>query len=407
MGNDFHISAPQFCELYTSYIPCYNLHRTAAVILPVAVKKANHLVSKEVYAQMSLSRQEKLFQSLLPLTPLEQAYKKLYELRDRPEERNSYLAEIDSFAQQNRMIIPGRYEHPGNLSEQTYYSHLPIGRGSNVNVVRHARYTPVFRYSTSFFELYYVISGKTHHTLAGRPVTLSAGDLLFIPPGMERSIDIFDDSLLLTIHIRHDTFDDAFFSTLRYNNKISDFFIQCLYSQNPAEPLLFSTGEDPDIQNTILEICLEAWQSDDYSWRLLNNLVTLLFIKLLRGFADSVRVGDFFSGSQTASSALAMLSYINDNYRTVSLKAVAQHFHYSIPYCSKWIREETGIGFAHFVRQVKMNHAIPLLLNTKTSIANISYMVGYESPEAFIRAFQKIYQISPAAYRKMQIEPSH
>jgi len=47
-----------------------------------------------------------------------------------------------------------------------------------------------------------------------------------------------------------------------------------------------------------------------------------------------------------------------------------------------------------------MNHAAALLLNTRTSVADVAYMVGYENPESFIRVFQKVYAMSPTAYRK-------
>ena len=85
---------------------------------------------------------------------------------------------------------------------------------------------------------------------------------------------------------------------------------------------------------------------------------------------------------------------------TLNRENVASQFNYSVPHCSKLIRDETGVGFVAFVRRIKMNHAVALLLNTRTSVADIANMVGYENPESFIRVFQKVYQMSPTAYRK-------
>lgn len=64
------------------------------------------------------------------------------------------------------------------------------------------------------------------------------------------------------------------------------------------------------------------------------------------------------------------------------------------------IREETGIGFVGFLRNIRMNHAVALLLNSQSSISEISDIIGYENPESFIRVFQKVYGMSPSAYRK-------
>ena len=97
---------------------------------------------------------------------------------------------------------------------------------------------------------------------------------------------------------------------------------------------------------------------------------------------------------------LLILGYINDNYRTVTLEQVAEHFHYSVPHCSKLIQISAGVGFVAFVRKIRMTHATALLRNTTTPIAEISYMIGYENPESFIRAFKKMYTVSPSQYRR-------
>ena len=49
-----------------------------------------------------------------------------------------------------------------------------------------------------------------------------------------------------------------------------------------------------------------------------------------------------------------------------------------------------------------MNHAAALLRGTRTSVADISAMVGYENPESFIRVFEKYYGMTPTAYRKKE-----
>ncbi len=351
---------------------------------------------------MAASTKEQLYQQLLELSYEEKVYKTYYELRDDPPAREAYLAEVADYALENGLLIPelAGAQIPEVFSEETYYSFLPIGRGSNVNVCRHSRYTPVFRYSTSFFEILYVLDGHIGHTLADEDFPLSKGDVSFIPPGVKRTIEVFDESVVLSIHIRHDTFADAFFSILRYDNILSDFFMSSLYSQRPARNILFPTGEDLEIRDMILEMYQEAHQGDAYSWRLLNNLVPMFFAKLLRGYSDQAVLRGPSKSRTSRVSTLSMLSFINDHYRTVSLQELAEQFHYSIPHCSRLIREETGMGFSAFVRRVKMNHVLPLLRGTNLSVAEISSQVGYENPESFIRAFEKLYSMSPTAYRR-------
>lgn len=352
---------------------------------------------------------EDILNSLIPLTEEEQVYKRFYELRDDAPARKAYAAEMEEYVRSHRLLIFDYpfVTHPELLREEDLYEHLSITRGSNVNVVRHLRYTPVFVHSHSFFTVLYVLRGRCAHTAGEEDVPMEQGDLFFLPPYVKQTIGVFDDSIVLNLHIRRDTFDDVFFNALRYNNILSDFFMSSLYSREPVSGILFHTGEDSEIQTLILEMYKEVRLDDRYSWRLLNYMVPLLFAKLLRGYSDKAVFTGVEARLSTDNSKLRMLSYINDNYRTVTLEDVAAHFNYSVPHCSRLIREETGAGFLAFVRRIKMNHAAALLLNTRTSVAEIANLVGYENPESFIRVFQKVYQMSPTAYRKQHLgDPS-
>ena len=343
-----------------------------------------------------------LLRTLLPLTEEEQVYRRFYELRDDPEARKAYADEMEDYVRAHRLLIFDYpfVTHPELLREEDLYEHLSITKGSNVNVVRHLRYTPVFQHSHTFFTVLYVLRGKCGHTVDGASLPMRQGDVFFLPPFVRQTIEVFDDSLVLNLHIRRDTFDDVFFNSLRYNNILSDFFMSCLYSKEPVSGILFPTGNDQEIQDLFLEMYKEVLLDDAYSWRLLNNLVPLLFAKILRSYSDKAVFSGVEEKGRTDSNKLRILSYINDNYRTVTLEEVASHFNYSVPHCSKLIRDETGVGFVNFVRRIRMNHAAALLLNTRTSVADIAFMIGYENPESFIRVFQKVYAMSPTAYRK-------
>ena len=345
---------------------------------------------------------EELLRSLLPLTEEEQVYRRFYELRDDPEARKAYADEMEDYVRAHRLLIFDYpfVTHPELLREEDLYEHLSITKGSNVNVVRHLRYTPVFLHSHTFFTVLYVLRGQCGHTVGGESLPMRQGDVFFLPPYVRQTIEVFDDSLVLNLHIRRDTFDDVFFNALRYNNILSDFFMSCLYSKEPVSGILFPTGSDSEIEDLFLEMYKEVLLDDSYSWRLLNYVVPLLFAKILRGYSGKAVFTGVDAKQSADSSKLRILSYINDNYRSVTLEDVASHFNYSVPHCSKLIRDETGVGFVGFVRRIKMNHASALLLNTRSSVSDIANMVGYENPESFIRVFQKVYGLSPTAYRK-------
>ena len=98
---------------------------------------------------------------------------------------------------------------------------------------------------------------------------------------------------------------------------------------------------------------------------------------------------------------VAMLNYIQANYQTVTLEALANEFHLSPPYVSKFIRDKSGKTFGEQVTQVRMKKAKTMLRNTNMTIENISYTIGYPSAEHFSRVFKKTFDVSPAQYRKI------
>jgi len=82
------------------------------------------------------------------------------------------------------------------------------------------------------------------------------------------------------------------------------------------------------------------------------------------------------------------------------LSKLANEFHFTIQYLSKIIKEYTGKTFSEIVQKIKMDKASALLLNTNFTVTDISYMVGYDNKEHFIRTFKKNFGVSPTQHRK-------
>lgn len=97
---------------------------------------------------------------------------------------------------------------------------------------------------------------------------------------------------------------------------------------------------------------------------------------------------------------VAMLNFIQGNYQSVTLKDMAQQFHLSEPYISKYIKDKSGKSFGEHVTRMKMKRAKTLLKNGNMTVENIAYSVGYQNVEHFNRQFKKSFKITPMQYRK-------
>lgn len=96
---------------------------------------------------------------------------------------------------------------------------------------------------------------------------------------------------------------------------------------------------------------------------------------------------------------IAMQNYIQANYQTVTLGDMAEEFHLSEPYISKYIKEKSGKTFGDLVQNAKMKKARTLLRNSSMTVENIAYAAGYQNVEHFNRQFKKKYGMTPVEYR--------
>ena len=97
-----------------------------------------------------------------------------------------------------------------------------------------------------------------------------------------------------------------------------------------------------------------------------------------------------------------IISYIQNDYRNVTLETLSDTFHLSKPYLSKYIREKAGATFQEVVKAERMKKARSLLRETNHTVETVAAEVGYENVEHFNRLFKKSYGITPVQYRKQQ-----
>ena len=96
-------------------------------------------------------------------------------------------------------------------------------------------------------------------------------------------------------------------------------------------------------------------------------------------------------------------TYIQEHYRTVTLEELAEQFHLSVPYLSKYIKEKSGKSFKEIVGEIRMNKARYFLKKEGLSVELAAEKAGYLNVEHFNRQFKKKFQMTPVQYRKQRI----
>ncbi len=98
-----------------------------------------------------------------------------------------------------------------------------------------------------------------------------------------------------------------------------------------------------------------------------------------------------------------MLLYIQNHFtEKITLKILAEEFHLSEKYVSRYFKEHFSISFMQYVGHLRMTKAKMLLAATDMQITEVALSCGYPSVNLFIRSFKEIYQITPLQYRKKE-----
>ena len=97
---------------------------------------------------------------------------------------------------------------------------------------------------------------------------------------------------------------------------------------------------------------------------------------------------------------MEIMNYLQANYQAIALSDVADHFHLSEPYLSRYIHEKSGKTFGDILISIRLKKAKTLLRNGNMTVENVAMAVGYPNVEHFSRIFKRKMGMTPVQYRK-------
>lgn len=94
--------------------------------------------------------------------------------------------------------------------------------------------------------------------------------------------------------------------------------------------------------------------------------------------------------------------YINNHYREpLTLEMVSREIGFNPTYFSVVFKKETGFNFSEYLKKIRIENAKTFLLDTESSVEDISYEVGYRDIKYFSKLFKKLTGITPTEFRKL------
>ncbi len=245
-----------------------------------------------------------------------------------------------------------------------------------------------------FFEIIYVCKGTPIGVINHQEIPLQEGQLCVMNPNAIHSFKKYTEStdLILNIVLPKDLFEKSIFRILFKDAVLNAFFIRYRIENEKQPPFLYLSHADPDIDHFIELLLKEYLNKTEYSYVIIESVLTLIFSFLLR---------DYKAKSSHGNSAMAdIIDHIYLNYQTVSIQSVAAHFNYHPKYLSFLIHRELGQTFRQLIVTIKLQNALNYLLYTDYKVDQIVEFIGYKDKSSFYTVFRNVYHMSPAQYRK-------
>jgi two-component system response regulator YesN len=96
------------------------------------------------------------------------------------------------------------------------------------------------------------------------------------------------------------------------------------------------------------------------------------------------------------------LQIIRENiYKEITLEEIAKKFGITPEYLSTLFYREVGVKFTTYIRDMRLNKAKELLINSNYKVCEIANFVGYPNEKYFNRVFKKTLGITPLEFKKL------
>ncbi|MBB2147660.1 helix-turn-helix domain-containing protein [Pedobacter gandavensis] len=257
-------------------------------------------------------------------------------------------------------------------------------------------------YRPDYFSFVFLKDARGSYVIDEMSFVVNPGTIYFTNPGNYRSFEWTEirDAYLIT-------FNESFLKTNVQSNVFEDFSFLLTETVQPKQ---LPPEQFAEIELLYQLIYKEHLGDSPYKNKIIGNLFVALLLKIKEYFWQDYN--PIQEGSRNSSIVKAFKQNLEAHYRALgSTKenvllrvqdyADLQHLHAN--YLSTVIKTKTGKTVSTWIAEKTIGEAKSLLKNSKDSIKEISFLLGFAEPGHFSSYFKKHTQLTPIAYRKQNL----
>ena len=233
----------------------------------------------------------------------------------------------------------------------------------------------------SAFQWYCVIYGTVDTVVDGTTYALNPEESILIPPGAVRAPHCRDQA---------PGYVNVVFENYRLN------LAGLVKRVVPAPPEL-----RPDLFSLVTELRRPGPNTTD----LVEALLVRLLIGLNRTISEeednTLKAGEALNTASQKEIVDRVEAYMQRNlHQNLSRQDLGEVVHLSPTHLARIFHQTTGKTLTGRLREMRIQHAQRLLLDSTLSIGEIGFQVGYSSFSHFSKAFKDLTGVSPSEYRR-------
>ncbi len=248
------------------------------------------------------------------------------------------------------------------------------------------------------FEMVYVKKGEGVFEVSGQPVPIGANDILIIKPNQMHKLTVKSEAGCQFIVLRF-KFEGRF--NHEYSEVSLEDFLNFVRGKESGSYIALKVNQKNEIINLLNKIVKEKATVEIGSDFLSYLLILELFVHLSRVL--KMEWENSIKGESPKLKELIRIAveFIYNNFeREISVQDIANYVFLSTGYFTRAFKEETGISPINYLRKVRIDRALELLVETDLKVGEIALNVGFTNQQRFNEVFKKHLKTTPLQYRK-------